>query len=357
MIESEVLRWHNMSNEDRLDEVIGKHLELNPNQPRESIVPIQLEHTTDLIKKLESLGTTRTANQDIQLQTHRKFALFLKSLPIPDDKTGYRTYDGGGTSVRIRKFDQEEWNKESQEIEQGIKNGDFHGVQGALADGFLRNFEKYLLEACKQNNLDPLKTLFTNTLEVCNDTYEDFSAIQLREELERRTESIKPKLSSSKSLKSIKTVSVLNGFVNWMRTQTRSTPKQRKVKSIRWKGSDEQLLALFNTLTASESPMIETNLSDFRIAFSGDLLTQHLGIKWMVIAKSKHYSKSSLILLLKLLSNEKLIDFPTNKTIEQIFSNPDGEPAKNFKQSIYTESDKPARSEDITNAVNSLETP
>ena len=77
-MDKEVLRWDNMTNNQRLDEVVREHRKSNPDYDEDKIITVQLQYSKDSVRKLEAKGTAREKEQDLQLMYQREFIAFLE---------------------------------------------------------------------------------------------------------------------------------------------------------------------------------------------------------------------------------------------------------------------------------------
>lgn len=115
-----------------------------------------------------------------------------------------------------------------------------------------------------------------------------------------------------------------------------------------------ELSRLYELLIANP-PLIDCDKQDFINGFSQKEVVA--GINWMVMAKNKTCSKSSLIYLLKKLTeNCDLMDEPDdfNKKVEYVFRDNLGEKLSNIKQSKSQSSDNPAQKERIDEIIESF---
>ncbi|PCH67850.1 MAG: hypothetical protein COC01_04970 [Bacteroidetes bacterium] len=124
-----------------------------------------------------------------------------------------------------------------------------------------------------------------------------------------------------------------------------------------WKGTSEQLDELYSQLVNIDKPIINSTIETFKMAFSGDVIIQNLEIKWLVISKNKHTSKSSLFYFIRMMENENLItqeQDALNHRVRNIFVDSEGTEFINIKQSKYSDSTKPARSQDLEQAISAI---
>ncbi|GEM_PF-2145168 len=117
---------------------------------------------------------------------------------------------------------------------------------------------------------------------------------------------------------------------------------------------ETELSRLYELLTANP-PLIDCDKQDFINGFSQREVVA--GINWMVMAKNKTCSKSSLFYLLsQLIEKSDLMDEPDdfNKKVEYVFRNNEGEKLSNIKQSKSQSSDNPAQKERIDEIIESF---
>lgn len=117
---------------------------------------------------------------------------------------------------------------------------------------------------------------------------------------------------------------------------------------------ESELSRLYELLTANP-PLIECDKQDFINGFSQREVVA--GINWMVMAKNKTCSKSSLFYLLsQLIEKSDLMDEPDdfNKKIEYVFRDNLRQRFSNIKQSKSQMSDNPAQKERIDEIIESF---
>lgn len=134
-------------------------------------------------------------------------------------------------------------------------------------------------------------------------------------------------------------------------------PKRIRPTSFNWKGTPGQLEKLYKELAQIDRPIIKCTIKTFKRAFNGAEIKVNLGIVWLVIAKNKHTSKSSLFHFIRLIENQDLIKQDQdvlNNRIRNIFVDAEGRGLINIKQAKFNESDKPARADDIEQAVQAI---
>ncbi len=110
-------------------------------------------------------------------------------------------------------------------------------------------------------------------------------------------------------------------------------------------------------LLLSESPaLIQCDKEDFINAFTKKEVPN--GIRWMVKAKNKQYSKASLFYFINLLNEGGyLVEVPTNDInakIKYVFRDGDGNELKNIRQSKANTSKSPAEKERIDSIISRL---
>ncbi|MCT4137687.1 hypothetical protein HZP64_10485 [Elizabethkingia anophelis] len=115
--------------------------------------------------------------------------------------------------------------------------------------------------------------------------------------------------------------------------------------------TESQLTKLYNLLTETP-PLINATKDDFINGFSQREITR--GISWMVIAKNKKCSKTSLIYFLQqLIEKSDLADEPNdfNKKIEYVFRDHNGNLLNNIKQSKSMISANPTQKERLDTII------
>jgi len=137
--------------------------------------------------------------------------------------------------------------------------------------------------------------------------------------------------------------------------------KEKITLSFDWKERTRQkeLKYLYNSLINAEPPFINSSFETFYKAFTNQKLEDDETIKWLCIhvKNKKMISQNSLVVLLEALFNMGFIvsdlnDF--NKTVENIFSNPNGVKLKNIKNTKQEDSRNPSRIQEIRTILDGL---
>jgi HPt (histidine-containing phosphotransfer) domain-containing protein len=111
------------------------------------------------------------------------------------------------------------------------------------------------------------------------------------------------------------------------------------IRTFNWYEEDKKnIRKLFKTLM--EKGIIDSSESDFIECFGNrEINDSKPKVKWLLTSKNGEVSKASLFYFIELLRQKKLITSPgtniQNKTIEKLFTDANGKPLKNLKQSKY----------------------
>jgi len=131
--------------------------------------------------------------------------------------------------------------------------------------------------------------------------------------------------------------------------------------SFNWRDENKQkeIEYLYNSLVNAEPPFINASLQTFYKAFTNQKLEEDETIKWLCksVKNKKIISQVSLVHLLNGLFSRGFItsdlnDF--NKTVENIFSSPNGVKLKNIKVTKKETSKNPSRIQEIQVILDSL---
>ncbi|PUB25850.1 hypothetical protein C8J95_11213 [Elizabethkingia sp. YR214] len=118
--------------------------------------------------------------------------------------------------------------------------------------------------------------------------------------------------------------------------------------------TEQQLTKLYNLLMEAP-PLINATKEDFINGFSQREIIR--GINWMIIAKNKKCSKTSLIYFLQqLIERSDLMEEPNdfNKKIEYVFRDHNGNPLNNIKQSKSMASANPTQKERLDTIIDTF---